>query len=1013
MNLVGGSLRGSIVLLIPACQRLIFTNAQHKFLINSFRGGGRAPMRSVATGKRLAVFASFEFDLGTLELKKNGVRLRLEEKPARVLACLLKRTGGVVDRADLIRVLCPEESHGDFDHRLNKAINKLRFILGDDSSDPRFVQTLSRRGYRFVADVRIIEASTSPVVVPLAADSIAEPVRPETAVVPVDPAFSGLNRIARMRGLEAVRSKHWWGAGALSRRATITTLAVAVCLLIGVGGNVWSIVTHGKARRSIAVQSFRNLTGNPTDAWFSTALADWLTTDLSAGDQLRAIPLENVARAERELGLTNSDQFSQEMLNGIRKNLGADLVVSGSFATVPAASGDSFRLDVRLQDARNGKTLRSLSLTGTRSEALHLASDAGLKLRSELRLEPLSPQALGLVRTALPSNPDAARLYAEGVEALQKLDAVEASALLTQATSIEPQHVPTHAALAAAWNALGYDGRARAEAEIALKQSKNLPPEQQLLMEGLFHETSKEWEAAANAYGTLFRLYPDSIEYGLSLANAQTNAGKGILALGTVQAMRHLQEPTNEDPRIDLTEAGAAASISDYQRQLHAAMQAEARARKLGAKLPVAYAELQAGAALRSFGNLPQALQLWRQARETFRVAGDRRGIANTLNDEGVLLWQKGDGPGAKAAFREAITTSRTTGDNASLAFALSRLGMVDIYTRDLGEARQLFHEALAICQQVENVEEQGYVLSLIGDEQMWRDQLAAAKKTYEDALTLSQAVNDRSRVAGRLMDIGIIDTVQGDLEGATDSLGKSLSIYRELGEKNRIALVQNRLAMVMLWQGKTSQAASTMESSLAIAREVGEENVVAEMYENQAYIQMEGSPDKAVSSALAAMERHKANGDRHGVAMDSAILAQALLLQGKIAESEASLNHAFLILGPNPAGELGIRMFVVRGQLHADEGQLKAARVDLTQATMRARNLGADSVGMEARLAMAELELKSGDKNARHDVDSVLRDASKRGFESITAQAAKMLHTTVQARADSAQVAIRHVAMD
>ena len=970
-------------------------------------------MRSVATGKRLAVFGSFEFDLGTLELKKDGVRRRLEDKPAKVLACLIVRTGGVVDRSDLIKVLWPEESHGDFDHRLNKAINKLRFILGDDSSDPRFIQTLSRRGYRFVGEVMVTDASTSPVVVSPLADSAAETVRPHTEEDPADPGFSGHNRLAPTPEVEAVRSTRWRRSGAPSPRVAIAILVIAVCLLIGAGGNVWSNLVNAKARRSIAVESFRNLTDNPTDAWLSTALSDWLTTDLSAGDQLRAIPIENVARAERELGLTSSDQFSRETLNRIHTNLGADLVVSGSFATVPGASGDSFRLDVRLQDARNGKMLRSLSLMGTRSEALHLASDVGLKLRSELGLELLSPQALGLVRTTLPSNPDAARLYAEGVEALQKLDAVEASALLTQASSIEPQHLPTHAALAAAWNALGYDGRARAEAEIAFQQSKNLPREQQLLMEGLSHETSKEWEMAANVYGTLFRLYPDSIEYGLKLANAQTNAGKGILALGTVQAMRHFQEPTNEDPRIDLMEATAAASTSDYRRQQQAAMQADVKARKLGAKLLVAYAELQVGSALRSFGNLPQALQLWRQARETFRVAGDRRGIANTLNDEGALLWQKGDGPGAKAAFREAISTSRATGDKTSLAFALSRLGMVDIYTRDLVEARQLFHEALGIYQQVENVQEQGYVLSLIADEQMWKDQLAEARKTYEDALSLSQAVNDRSRVAGRLMDIGIIDTVQGDLEGATDSLGKSLSIYRELAEKNRVALVQNRLAMVMLWQGKTSQAAATMESSLAIAREVGEANVVAEMYENQAYIQMEQNPDKAASSALAAMERHKANGDRHGVAMDSAILAQVLLLQGKILESKASLDQAFQMLGPNPPGELGIRMFVVRGQLRAYEGQPEAARMDLTQATMRARNLRADSVGMEARLAMAELELKSRDKSARHDVDALLRDASKRGFGLIAAQAAKTLHTSVQVRAGSAQGAIREIAMD
>lgn len=165
------------------------------------------------------------------------------------------------------------------------------------------------------------------------------------------------------------------------------------------------------------------------------------------------------------------------------------------------------------------------------------------------------------------------------------------------------------------------------------------------------------------------------------------------------------------------------------------------------------------------------------------------------------------------------------------------------------------------------------------------------------DPARACRSVNDRSRVAGRLMDIGIVDTMQGDLAGANDSLEQSLSIYRELGEKNRVALVQNRLALVMLWQGKISQANSIMERSLATAREVGEANVVAEMHENQASIEMEEDPAKAASSAMAAMACHHSNGDRHGVAMDSSILAQAHLQLGNIAESEVSLAQAFQIL--------------------------------------------------------------------------------------------------------------------
>jgi catechol 2,3-dioxygenase-like lactoylglutathione lyase family enzyme len=98
-------------------------------------------------------------------------------------------------------------------------------------------------------------------------------------------------------------------------------------------------------------------------------------------------------------------------------------------------------------------------------------------------------------------------------------------------------------------------------------------------------------------------------------------------------------------------------------------------------------------------------------------------------------------------------------------------------------------------------------------------------------------------------------------------------------------------------------------------------------------------------------------------------------------------------------AGEPTDEPIVFAWILRARKGQLKAARTDLIRATMQARNLGAGSMEMEARLAMAELELKSRDKNAHHDVDALLRDASKRGFGLSTAQAAKALHTSVQLR--------------
>ena len=104
--------------------------------------------------RRVARFGVFELDLSAGELRKNGVKLRLQGQPLQILALLLERAGGVVTRDELRQNLWPSDTFVDFDHSLNTAINKVREALGDSASSPRYVETLARRGYRFIAPVQ-------------------------------------------------------------------------------------------------------------------------------------------------------------------------------------------------------------------------------------------------------------------------------------------------------------------------------------------------------------------------------------------------------------------------------------------------------------------------------------------------------------------------------------------------------------------------------------------------------------------------------------------------------------------------------------------------------------------------------------------------------------------------------------------------------------------------------------------------------------------------------------------
>src|SRR5215471_4503682 len=111
---------------------------------------------------RRVSFGVFDLDLRTGELRKHGVRVRLQRQPFDVLAVLIQRAGDVVTREELQQKLWPANTFVDFEHGLNKAINKIRDALGDSADAPRFVETVARRGYRFLADVRVSAPASVP-----------------------------------------------------------------------------------------------------------------------------------------------------------------------------------------------------------------------------------------------------------------------------------------------------------------------------------------------------------------------------------------------------------------------------------------------------------------------------------------------------------------------------------------------------------------------------------------------------------------------------------------------------------------------------------------------------------------------------------------------------------------------------------------------------------------------------------------------------------------------------------
>ncbi|HEY6507335.1 MAG TPA: serine/threonine-protein kinase, partial [Vicinamibacterales bacterium] len=214
------------------------------------------------------------------------------------------------------------------------------------------------------------------------------------------------------------------------------------------------------SRRAVAVLGFRNLAGREDAQWLSTALSEMVTTELGAGESVRTVPGENVNRMKIELALADADSYSSETLMRIRENLGTDLVVFGSYVAVGEGDNASLRVDIRLQDSREGQTLSLVSESGRATELFDVVSRAGARLRERLGVQAV-PEVMLSVRASQPRSSEATRYYAEGLARLRQFDALGARTLLERAIQADPAFPLAPAALARTWSGLGYDSRAR------------------------------------------------------------------------------------------------------------------------------------------------------------------------------------------------------------------------------------------------------------------------------------------------------------------------------------------------------------------------------------------------------------------------------------------------------------------------------------------------------------------------------------------------------------------------
>ena len=747
---------------------------------------------------------------------------------------------------------------------------------------------------------------------------------------------------------------------------------------------------HVRIRPSVAILGFKNLSGRQDTTWISTALSEMLTAELAAGEQLRLVPNETIARTKIDLGLSDVESLVPDTLTQVRKNLASDFIILGSYSD--QRKQGQIRLDLRVEDAARGETVASVSETGTETALVDLMSRVGSRLRGQFGLEKLSPVESAALRAELPSNPEAMRPYSQGLAKFRAFDALSARELLSRAVAADPSFPLAYSALAQAWSSLGYDSNARQEAKKALDGADNLSREKHLLVEARFYETSKNWGKAIEAYQTLFSFFPDNLDYGLQLARVEIADGRGKDALRHLAALAASGVERKNDPRIDVARSDAAASLGDDQLRRDTAERAAQEASRQGAKLLVARARDSECRALTNLGENEKAKSACEEARQIYAAEGDSSGLAQTLHDMAEVPINQGDFAGAEKLYSEALAIARAIGNQKGQARELLNLGVISVKKGDFNAARRIYDESFRSYQQAGDkygmaatMGNTGILLRVQGKLQ---DALTHFQKTYE----LSNEMGHRGSAAQALAAIGDILLEQGDLPGAYKMYQQASTIEREIGEKNLYASSLTQIGRVFRQQAKADEAQRAYRESLSLEEELGNRSDAAETRVALAELGCDsGKATEAEQLSRQAVEAFRASAYADEEIAAQAMLSKALLQQGRTDEARATIAEAIRLSKKSQDVTVQIPLLLDHADVMAAEKSLERAEKAAQQALTRARNLGLIRLQLEASLTLGRTELRTKNSAAAHArLQALEKSARARGFELIARQAAQ-----------------------
>jgi DNA-binding winged helix-turn-helix (wHTH) protein/tetratricopeptide (TPR) repeat protein len=928
--------------------------------------------------------AEFVLDLKRQVLLDGDRHIRIARKPFSILVYLVENRDRMVTRLELIERFW--DGKDVYDQTLSRAVARIRSALGESREEPRFIETRWATGYRYIG--------------PFEEQAEQEATRAATEL----PALALPTPAARTPD------------SAIYRVAALSLLAV--CVLAGtveILAHRHELVHSAAAaqrpaipvRQTVAVMTFRNLAGDRNEDWLGMALAEMLSSDLSSDGRLRTLLGEDVARASKELQIDRVDGLSTDSLLAMRRDVFADLVVSGTYAILDpgGTAGKRVRVDVKVQDAKTGELIASIHETGQLEQLFELTSSAGARLLASLDLPATTAVAANTAFKSVAT--EAVWEYMKGLDSFRNEDFVAATDDFGKAIAKDANFPIAHMALADVWADRGYQEREKSEFKLALDLSGNLDREHRLLIEARYASAVGDWDRAIETYRSLYTFFPDNPDYGLALASTQSAAGKAKDAAATIDALRQLPPPQRDDLRIDLAEAGAAQALSDEAKVAELTQRAAEKAKNSGAMLLYARALSMHGGAIAGT-DFNASVRESEEARQICSRFNDVACTANILRRLGV--YQVDSNPdAAEAGLKEALRLARTIGNVTEEDNDINALAAILSNRGDYRSADAMYRQMIANERQTHSDWGVQMALNNLGGNLFLEGDLINSRQMEAEALAISRRIGLRAGVAYASLSLSQIDLAGGDLPHAKAEAEEAVTIFNALGAREPRAMALSTLGEAEWMSGDLPHARNHQEVAVDVLTKSGDvaDLAQARLALARLYLAADDAEDAAKLSSSSAEEfaRQKRPADE---ACARGLHALAMARRGRPGLAQSELQKALSAIkgtqGQRPQVEVRIDAALVaaRSPLALSNSGIADAIESMRRVDVQAEAAHSAMTAMEARLAEAELEMRGGQLSGGQTlVEDIENDARRSGYL-LLANQARALRTRPQSQAQS-----------